>query len=146
MTLSDTTVDRLAGATHADRQIQSGLERARLGVEALARLNFDARIDILKRAATLMQGRKDELLAGMVRETAMPIRHARDLFDMSIKKLEFGYGYAKFLHGATFPELVADRVAFTFSELTLPQFHRHLRFRDNFPIGGLYESQAKAQG
>jgi hypothetical protein len=30
--------------------------------------------------------------------------------------------------------------------VTLPQFHRHLRFRDNFPIGGLYESQAKVQG
>ena len=30
--------------------------------------------------------------------------------------------------------------------VTLPRFHRHLRFRDNFPIGGLYELQAQAQG
>lgn len=116
MTILTNLAEQACDAAPPDVEIQSGLERARRGVLALATLDFEARTHILKRATVLMQSRKNDLVAEMVRETAMPIKHARELFDMSLKKLEFGYGYTKFMHGESFPETAPDRVAFTLSE------------------------------
>lgn len=116
VTTSTSRAAQTCRAQQPDAEIQSGLECARRGVQALALLDIEARISILKRATAHMQSRKIDLVAEMVRETAMPIKHARDLFDMSLKKLEFGYGYTKFMHGESFPETAPDRVAFTLSE------------------------------
>lgn len=116
MTTSTSLARQTRGESEPDATIDAGLERARKGVQALALLDLEARTAILKRATSLMQSRKNDLVAEMVRETAMPIKYARELFDMSVKKLEFGYGYTKFMHGESFPETAPDRVAFTLTE------------------------------
>lgn len=116
MTVSASVDPQALRSAGTGPDLRAALERARVGVEKLASIDFDTRISVLKSAATLMKGHRDDLVAEMVRETAMPLRHARELFEMSLKKLEFGFGYLKFMHGESYPELAPDRVAFTLSE------------------------------
>lgn len=99
-------------ATEVDR----AMSEARRGATLLKQFDFEKKIEILAHVAQLMRERKDDLVARMVRETAMPIKHASVLFEMSIKKVEYGYGYLQYMRGESFPELTPSRVAFTTTE------------------------------
>ncbi|MHB9119841.1 MAG: aldehyde dehydrogenase family protein [Burkholderiales bacterium] len=97
-------------------EVSHALKHGKSGVRELGKLDFEGRLAILNQASRIMERRRDGLISTMIEETGIPIRYAEELFSMAIKKLDFGYGYLKFMHTDAFPELSSDKVAFTVSE------------------------------
>ncbi|MBI3546929.1 MAG: aldehyde dehydrogenase family protein [Gammaproteobacteria bacterium] len=91
-------------------------KRARAAAEKMRTMDFESRVQILRSAEAAMRAGADELVNSMIDETAIPLRHARDLFAMSLKKLNYSYGYLSQMGTDCYPELQSDRVAFTLSE------------------------------
>ena len=90
--------------------------RARKVAEKMRAMDFEFRVQILRSAEAAMRAREEDLVNTMINETGIPLRHARDLFAMSLKKLNYSYGYLSQMATDCYPELKSDRVAFTLSE------------------------------
>ncbi len=116
--ITDASAACLSAVSDSPKTIEPDVifKRARMAAAKMRAMDFESRVHILRSAEAAMQAHADDLVNTMINETGIPLRHARDLFAMSLKKLNYSYGYLSQMATDCYPELKSDRVAFTLSE------------------------------